>query len=115
MWVRAVLPYQQRPCQIQALIQQVVGESNRLDALINTIGPFQHKSLCEVTPEEWDRQIHFNLNLPFYMIHFAKKYLIQNQGHVVNFTFAGAEAQKAWVDSTAFCSAKVGLVVLTKS
>jgi NAD(P)-dependent dehydrogenase (short-subunit alcohol dehydrogenase family) len=101
--------------QAEKLIQKVLEESRRLDVLINTVGPFQFKRLCDVTPEEWDEQIHFNLNLPFYMTYFAKEYLIRNQGHVVNFTFAGVEAPKAWVNSTAYCSAKIGLAVLTKS
>jgi 3-oxoacyl-[acyl-carrier protein] reductase len=101
--------------QAEKLIQKVVGETDQLDVLINTIGPFFHKNLYEVTPREWDEQIHFNLNLPFYMTYFAKEYLIRNHGHIVNFTFAGVEAPKAWVNSTAYCSAKIGLSVLTKS
>ncbi len=101
--------------QAEKFVQSVVEQSGRLDVLINAIGPMQHKSLSEVTPDEWDQQILFNLNLPFYMTHYAKEHLIRTQGHVVNFTFAGVESQKAWVNSTAFSSAKVGLVVLTKS
>jgi 3-oxoacyl-[acyl-carrier protein] reductase len=101
--------------QAEKLIQKVVGESKGLDVLINTIGPFLHKNLDKVTPQEWDEQIHFNLNLPYYMTTFAKEYLIQSKGHVINFTFAGVESPKAWVDSTAFCAAKIGLAVLTKS
>lgn len=101
--------------QAEKLIQKVVKESDRVDVLINTIGPFQYKSLDDVTPQEWDDQIHFNLNLPFYMIHFAKECLIRSQGHVVNFTFSGADSPKAWVDTTAYCAAKLGLAVLTKS
>jgi 3-oxoacyl-[acyl-carrier protein] reductase len=99
----------------EKLVQKVIAETQRLDVLINTIGPFHHKSLLDVSPQEWDHQIHFNLNLPYYMTHFVKDFLIQNEGHVVNFTFAGVESPKAWVNSTAFCAAKMGVSVLTKS
>lgn len=101
--------------QAGALIERVFRDSGKLDVLINAIGPFQHKRLNEISPNEWHDQIHFNLSLPFYMTYFAKEHLIRSQGHIINFAFAGADAPKSWANSTACCAAKVGLVVLTKS
>lgn len=98
----------------QSFIENHV-HSSGVDVLINTIGPLLHKDLAELHPVEWENQIHLNLNLAFYLSYYAKKYLIESKGHIVNFTFAGAELLKARVETTAYCAAKAGLVVLTKS
>jgi NAD(P)-dependent dehydrogenase (short-subunit alcohol dehydrogenase family) len=103
------------PEQARAFINQVVGAHKRIDALINTIGPLLTKPLDELTPEEWQNQIHFNLNLSFYLSHFAKQFLIESKGQIVNFTFSGVEFLKARLDSTPYCAAKAGLVILTKT
>ena len=101
--------------QARLLIEKVIEETSRLDVVVNTIGPFLTKELSELTLEEWDEQVHFNLNLPFYISHFAKDALIHSKGHIINFTFAGVEFLKSRIDSTAYCASKAGLVVLTKS
>lgn len=101
--------------QAELLIKKIISKTNNLDVLVNSIGPFGYKKLSELTPQEWDEQMHFNVNLVFYLIHYAQEYLIKSQGHVINFTFAGVHNLKSWPNSTAFCAAKVALVVLTKS
>ena len=83
--------------------------------LINLIGPFEPILLQALSPQQWREQMHLNLDLVFYMTHHAKNYLALSKGHVVNFAFAGAELIKARTTATAYCIAKAGVLVLTKS
>lgn len=92
-----------------------IESTSQIHVLINTIGPLLHKELSELTPKEWADQIHLNLNLAYYLSYYAKHRLIESQGHIVNFTFAGVELLKARVEATPYCAAKAGLVILTKS
>jgi NAD(P)-dependent dehydrogenase (short-subunit alcohol dehydrogenase family) len=103
------------PCQVQQLIESISSQEKRVEALVNTVGPMKIKNLLELTPEEWQEQIHLNLNLAFYLFHFAKDLLICSKGHLINFTFSGVDSLTARPDSASFCAAKTGLVVLTKS
>ena len=104
-----------QPAQARMLVEAVRQKETRLDALVNTVGPLKSKDLTELTPEEWQEQIHLNLNLVFYLFHFAKDFLIHSKGHIINFTFSGVDSLTARMNSTAYCAAKTGLVVLTKS
>jgi NAD(P)-dependent dehydrogenase (short-subunit alcohol dehydrogenase family) len=97
------------------LVEKVVSEHSRMDVLVNTIGPLLLKDISELSPTEWEEQMHFNLNLAFYLCHYAKTHLIEAQGQIVNFTYSGVEFLKSRADSTSYCAAKAGVVILTKS
>lgn len=99
----------------ETLVRHVVQKAGRLDALINLIGPYDEIALDALSPEHWRSQIHLNLDLVFFMTHFAKQPLMATKGHIINFAFAGAELIKARPVSTAYCIAKTGVVILTKS
>jgi len=99
----------------QLLIERVRDKYGRVDVLVNTIGPLLQKPLNKLSPLDWQTQIHFNLNLAFYLSHYALPDLIASKGHIINFAFSGVDQLKARNDSTAYCAAKAGLVVLTKS
>lgn len=99
----------------QELVTLVAGEAGRIDILINLIGPYDETPLLALKPSEWRQQLHFNLDLAFLMTHFAKEHLMASKGQVLNFAFAGADLIKARVSSTAYCIAKAGILILTKS
>lgn len=100
---------------IERFIRLITQSSKSINCLVNTIGPLLLKSLDKLTPTDWQEQIHFNLNLAFYLTYYLKESLVSSQGHVVNFTFSGVEFLKSRINSTSYCSAKAGLVILTKS
>lgn len=97
------------------LVSTTIKAAGRIDILINLVGPFDQTPLLELNESSWRRQMHLNLDLVFFMTHFAKQYLIKSRGHVLNFAFAGAEFIKARPESTAYCIAKSGVLILTKS
>lgn len=98
------------------LVKQVGDDFGKIDVLINTVGPFFFKNIRNVSPLEWKRTIDLNLNVTFSLTHYAIPYLEKSeQAHILNFSFSGAQNLKAWPDSTSFCAAKAGIVILTKS
>jgi NAD(P)-dependent dehydrogenase (short-subunit alcohol dehydrogenase family) len=96
-------------------ISDITAKNSRIDFLINTIGPLVHRNILELEPKIWLEQINLNLNLTFFMSHYAQEELIKSRGHIINFAFSGVELLKARLDSTAYCSAKAGVLILTKS
>jgi NAD(P)-dependent dehydrogenase (short-subunit alcohol dehydrogenase family) len=101
--------------QVEDFIKEIIKKDHRIDIIVNTIGPLFHKDIKDMTPEEWRSQMHFNCDLAFYLFHFAKPHLIESKGHMVNFAFAGAQILSSRTHTTPYCSAKAGIVVLTKS
>ncbi|MEN8219989.1 MAG: SDR family NAD(P)-dependent oxidoreductase [Pseudomonadota bacterium] len=97
------------------MIEETIDAFGRIDLQINTLGPFVCQDILETTPQAWRNDVDLNLNAVFNMVHYAKDYLIQSQGHIINFAYAGVEYLKSREDSGGFCAAKAGLVVLTKS
>jgi len=97
------------------LVDNIAKDAGRIDILINLIGPYDQTPLLELSEAEWRNQMHLNLDLVFLLTNHAKKYLIDSKGQVLNFAFAGAELIKARIESTAYCIAKAGVLILTKS
>ena len=100
---------------VRHFVQAATGGLRSLDALINAIGPLLLKNMDELTPEAWEQQVYFNLNIHFHLSHFLKDRLIQSRGQIINFGYAGVEGLRAHPEAAPYCAAKAGLVVLTKS
>ncbi|MFH1728682.1 MAG: SDR family oxidoreductase [Pseudomonadota bacterium] len=98
-----------------SLVNEVVDKFESIDVLVNAIGPFYYRDILETNPEEWKEEIDLNLNVVFNVTAYAKDHLIKSKGHIVNFAYSGAENKKAYPMSAGYCSAKAGVVVLTKS
>lgn len=103
------------PDNARSLIDFTVEAFDRIDVLINTVGPFAYQPIQEVTPEQWLADIALNLNSSFFTCHHALNELRRSRGHIVNFAFSGVESLKARAMSAGYCAAKTGLVTLTKS
>lgn len=99
----------------KAMVEDVISKFNRIDVLINTIGPFYYRDILEVTPEQWVEAINMNLNIAFNVTHYAMPFIVKAKGHIINFTFSGVENLKSWPMSADYCAAKTGIAVLTKA
>jgi NAD(P)-dependent dehydrogenase (short-subunit alcohol dehydrogenase family) len=104
-----------QPSSAGMLIQETLKEFGNIDVLINVVGPFVYKNILEISPREWQQDIHSNLSTCFNTSHYALEALQKSHGHIINFAFSGVENIKAWPMSTSYCAAKTGVVVLTKS
>lgn len=101
--------------QTEEMVNAVIKKFDRIDVLVNTIGPFYYRNILDVTPDEWSEAIYMNLHIAFNITYFARDYLCTSKGHIINFAFSGVENLKAWQMSAGYCAAKTGIVVLTKS
>ena len=100
------------PQACQAAVEQCVERFGKLDVLVNAAGFHQMRHTTEVTDDEWAYDLAVNLNAPFYLCRAALPHLLDG-GNIVNVSsVAGVEGE---VYSAGYCSAKHGLVGLTRA
>ncbi len=104
-----------QPSSAEILIQETLHGFGSLDVLINVVGPFVYKNILEISPREWQQDIHSNLSTCFNASHYALEALQKSHGHIINCAFSGVEHILARPMSTGYCAAKTGVAVLTKS
>ncbi|MBZ0299562.1 MAG: SDR family oxidoreductase, partial [Anaerolineae bacterium] len=98
---------------VQRTVQAVVDRFGRIDVWINNAG-VAHKGLAvDLPPGDWDIDLGVMLSGAFYCAHHVGPVLIrQGQGTLINMASVnGLLAQKG---RAAYCSAKAGLIMLTK-
>jgi NAD(P)-dependent dehydrogenase (short-subunit alcohol dehydrogenase family) len=98
--------------EVQALFDQTVREFGRVDVLINNAGINIDGPFMEMTDEQWDRVIGTHLTGTFICSQeFARRYT-GDQGHIL--TTGANTAFRARLNGVNYCSAKAGIVMLTK-
>lgn len=94
-------------------VADCVERFGRLDVLANVAGFHQMRHTPTMTDEDWDHDLAVNLSGPFYLCRAALPHLLQTAGNIVNVaSIAGIEGE---VYSAGYCSAKHGLVGLTRA
>lgn len=83
--------------------------------LINNVGNYLVKSASQTTVEEWNAIFQSNLHTPFALSKAFLPSLCQFRGNIINIGIAGLVSMRADTYSTAYMSAKMGLLTLTKS
>lgn len=100
------------PAACREAVEQCVQRFGRLDVLVNAAGFHQMRHTTGVTDEEWAYDLAVNLSAPFYLCRAAIPHLLDG-GNIVNVaSVAGVEGE---VYSAGYCSAKHGLVGLTRA
>ena len=85
----------------------------RLDVLANVAGYHRMRHTPTMSDEDWDHDLAVNLNGPFHLCRAALPHLLKTGGNIVNVaSIAGVEGE---VYSAGYCSAKNGLVGLTRA
>lgn len=94
-------------------VRDCVKQFGRLDALINVAGRHDFRHTASVTEQQWLHDLAVNLNGPFFLSQAAIPHLLETHGNIVNVaSIAGVQGQPY---SAAYCSAKHGLLGLTKA
>jgi 3-oxoacyl-[acyl-carrier protein] reductase len=97
-------------------VQRVLGEWERVDALINGAGPYVREPLLETSVESWHEMFENNLDPVFYMSRLVAGPMKQRKwGRIVSFSMANADQMVAQPQLTAHYISKVGILILTRS
>ncbi|MGI9163110.1 MAG: SDR family NAD(P)-dependent oxidoreductase [Mycobacterium sp.] len=100
------------PQACRAAVEQCVERFGKLDVLVNAAGFHQMRHTAEVTDDDWAYDLAVNLSAPFHLCRAALPHLLDG-GNIVNVSsVAGVEGE---VYSAGYCSAKHGLVGLTRA
>jgi len=98
----------------RASVRQVVDQWGGLDILVNSAQAQFGKPFADVTEEEWDRLMGYNLRSLFLLCQEAgKQMLIQGGGRIVNM-ISGLSERGLW-NSVAYCASQGAALQLTRS
>jgi NAD(P)-dependent dehydrogenase (short-subunit alcohol dehydrogenase family) len=98
---------------VQAVAEAAYGRWDRVDVLVNNAGSELNRAYDETTEEEWDRVLNTDLKGPWLMCkHIVPRMVEAGDGSVIN--IASLNGLVGFPLSTAYGSAKGGLVVFTR-
>ena len=104
--------------QVRNLIDSVIEEFGRIDILVNAVGGStiienSTSPVNELTLEDWDKVLDFNLNGTFLCTHEVVKHMkVQNSGKIIN--ISSEAALSLGEPGTAYVAAKAGITAFTK-
>ena len=98
---------------VERVADAVYGHWDRVDVLVNNAGSELNKTYNETTVDEWDRVLDTDLKGPWLLCkHFVPRMVEQGSGSVIN--ISSLNGLVGFPLSTAYGSAKGGLVVFTR-
>ncbi len=98
---------------LSEMIEQITILTGRLDILVNNASSFYPTSVGEIAESDWDNLFDSNLKGPLFLSQAATPYLNKSQGCIVN--MVDIHGERPLAKHPVYCSAKAGLVMLTKS
>ena len=103
------------PNRVRAIVDQVADHYGRLDVLVNNAGIAYHRSIYEITDEEWSRVFAVNVQAVFTFIQSASKPMAANgYGRVVNFS-STAGKNVSTVAGAHYTASKAAVLGITRA
>jgi NADP-dependent 3-hydroxy acid dehydrogenase YdfG len=96
--------------QVHALVQRVVGRFGKIDMLVNNAGMnMKERTVRELTPDSWRKQIATNLDGAFYCIHAVLPAMLERRdGHIINICSV-AGLRPSPLSGAAYSASKFGM------
>jgi NAD(P)-dependent dehydrogenase (short-subunit alcohol dehydrogenase family) len=100
---------------VEKMVQTVVREFGTIDILVNNAAWTDHKTIFDITEEEWDRTMNVCLRSVWYCTRYAAKVMIdqKRKGKIIN--IASTSGHWGRKEATAYTTAKAGVLNLTRS
>jgi NAD(P)-dependent dehydrogenase (short-subunit alcohol dehydrogenase family) len=102
-----------RPEAIEATVAAAVEAMGGIDVLVNNAGVDHYSPIEDTSLETWERVLDLNLQSCWLMLRAASPYLQDGGGKVIN--IASIMGLEAYPNTTAYVSAKHGLIGLTRA
>jgi NAD(P)-dependent dehydrogenase (short-subunit alcohol dehydrogenase family) len=103
------------PASVDQMVQTVVKQFGGIDILVNNAAWTDHKTLFDITEEEWDRVMNVCLRSVWYCTRSAAKVMIdqKRKGKIIN--IASTSGHWGRKEATAYTTAKAGVLNFTRS
>jgi NAD(P)-dependent dehydrogenase (short-subunit alcohol dehydrogenase family) len=100
---------------VDKMVQTVVKDLGGIEILVNNAAWTDHKTIFDITEEEWDRTMNICLRSIWYCTRAVAKLMIdqKRQGKIIN--IASTSGHWGRKDATAYTTAKAGVLNLTRS
>jgi 3-oxoacyl-[acyl-carrier protein] reductase len=100
---------------VESMVQRVVQEFGCIDILVNNAAWTDHKTIFDITDEEWDRTMNVCLRSVWYCTRAAARVMIaeRRKGKIIN--IASTSGHWGRKEATAYTTAKAGVLNLTRS
>ncbi len=97
----------------KSMLEKVVSDHGRLDALINNASTFYATPLESINEADWNDLVGTNLKAPLFLSSYAAAALTESKGSIVN--IIDIHADRPLGNHSIYGSAKAGLAMLTRS
>jgi len=97
---------------VDKAFESVVGETSRLDVLVNAAGHISTGSIENTSLAAWDAMMNVNLRAVFHLMQLASPLLIKSKGNIVN--ISSVTGLRSFPGVLAYCVSKAGLDQLTR-
>ena len=97
---------------VDKAFESVMGETSRLDILVNAAGHISTGSIENTSLVAWDAMMNVNLRAVFHLMQLASPLLIKSKGNIVN--ISSVTGLRSFPGVLAYCVSKAGLDQLTR-
>jgi NAD(P)-dependent dehydrogenase (short-subunit alcohol dehydrogenase family) len=98
--------------EVDEAFESVIGETSRLDVLVNAAGHISTGSIENTSLAAWDAMMNVNLRAVFHLMQLASPLLIKSKGNIVN--ISSVTGLRSFPGVLAYCVSKAGLDQLTR-
>ncbi len=100
--------------QVREAVRKIMDQCGRVDILVNNAGVVHIQPLIEMATEHWEKTLSVNLTGTFLITKYVLPQMIRRKsGCIIN--IASEAGLKGFANFSAYCTAKFGLIGLTKA